>query len=106
MQVSIYQINPDRDTTHLIFSGWSEFQRQGYEQPPAKLYDRVYSYQADGETPEGVYYRFNMNHPADYKGRSLSMSDVVGFIWDTGERSYFFCDRIGFQPVAFDAPRE
>jgi hypothetical protein len=25
----------------------------------------------------------------------------VEFVWDTGERSCFFCDMIGFQPVGF-----
>jgi hypothetical protein len=29
------------------------------------------------------------------------MSDIVEFIWDIGERSCFFCDRFGFEPVEF-----
>lgn len=29
------------------------------------------------------------------------MSDIVEFIWDTGERNCFFCDFIGFKPVEF-----
>jgi len=101
MVVTIYQINPARDTEELIFQGWKEFAEKGYQRPPVGLYDKVYSYQAKSETPEHVFYRFNENFPADYTGRSLSMSDIVEFVWDTGERSCFFCDRIGFQPVDF-----
>jgi len=107
MRVRIYQINPKRDPERrLIFRGWKEFQQQGYERPPAELYDQVYSYWTKATTPEGVYERFNLNQPANYRGRSLSPSDVVEFLWDTGEHSFFFCDIIGFQPVEFDAERK
>jgi len=101
MTVTIYQINMERDTNRLAFSGWNEFERQGLVRPPAELYDRIYSYQTETETPEGVFECFNLRHPADYKGRSLSPSDVVEFILDTGERNHFFCDRFSFQPVEF-----
>jgi len=101
MTVTIYQIDLERDDKYLAFRGWSEFERQGYERPPAELYDRVYSYQTQTETPEDVFCRFNLYPPADFKGHSLSMSDVVEFIGDTGERSCFFCDTIGFQQVEF-----
>ena len=101
MTVTIYQINMERDSNRLAFSGWNEFEHQGLARPPAELYDRIYSYQTETETPEGVFERFNMRHPVDYTGRSLSISDVVEFVWDIGDRSCFFCDRIGFEPVEF-----
>ena len=103
MTVNIYQIIHESDAIGLIFRTWSEFEQQGHRRPPAHLYDRVYSYQTELGTPEGVFHRFNVNLPADYKGRSLSISDVVEFIWDTGERSCFFCDRIGFHAIEFDS---
>jgi len=61
----------------------------------------VLYYQTETETLEGVFERFNLRRPVDYTGRSLSMSDIVEFVWDTGERSCFFCDFIGFKPVEF-----
>jgi len=85
----------------LIFRCWSEFEHQRHKRPPARLYDRVYSYQAKSETPEGVYERFNLYHPADFKGRSLSVSDIVEILEDTGERKCFFCDSVGWKPVEF-----
>ena len=48
-----------------------------------------------------MFERFNLRRPADYTGRSLSPSDVVEFIWDTGEHNYYFRDIIGFKPVEF-----
>lgn len=101
MRVAIYQINTERDTKRLVFQSWAAFQRQGYQQPPPDIYDIVYTYQAELATAEGVYRRFNMDHPADYMGRSLSVSDIVEIVSDTGERSCFFCDRVGFHPIEF-----
>jgi len=101
--VNIYQINPERDSTQLIFRRWSEFVRQGRERPPAKIYDKVYSYEAESETPESVYMRFNIRLPEDFTGHSLSPSDIVEFVEDTGERGCHFCDRFGFQQVEFNS---
>ncbi|MCL2300940.1 MAG: YodL domain-containing protein [Firmicutes bacterium] len=101
MTVNIYQINHERDTMGLIFRCWSEFEHQRHKRPPTQLYDRVYSYQAKSETPEGVYERFNLYHPADFTGHSLSVSDIVEILEDTGERKCFFCDSVGWKPVEF-----
>lgn len=47
------------------------------------------------ETLEAIYTMFNINHPADYKGRSLSVSDLV-VLEGTGT---YFCDSIGFKQI-------
>ena len=44
---------------------------------------------------------FNLDHPKGYKGRSLSVSDVVEIIGADGESTYNFCDTVGFQKVNF-----
>ena len=44
---------------------------------------------------------FNLDHPDGYRGRSLSVSDVVEVVGE--EKSTFhFCDSIGFREVDFD----
>ena len=42
-----------------------------------------------------------MDHPEDYRARSLSMSDVVEIIEDNGS-SFYICDTFGFKEVPFD----
>ncbi len=79
----------------------------GYRQPSAGDYNLVYdgrvsvpAAETDDEVLERIYYRFNLEHPQDYRGRSLSMSDV-GELYDDAGRRYFYCDRMGFSPVKF-----
>lgn len=37
----------------------------------------VYSYESDDTNLESIFIRFNFNHPSDYHGHSLSVSDIV-----------------------------
>lgn len=49
---------------------------------------------------EHLFQMLNTEHPADYKARSLSVSDVVSLLDDDGER-FYYCDVFGFQPITF-----
>ena len=53
--------------------------------------------QTQGETLEAVYEKFNIDHPTDYKGHSLSVSDIVVLHQD-GENTAHFVDSFGFIP--------
>lgn len=48
-----------------------------------------------GQTLEAIYKQFNVAHPADFKGHSLSMSDIVA-LNQGGKVSYHYCDTVGF----------
>ena len=66
-------------------------------------YDRVYSGSveskgATGEVLESLFMRFNLEFPADYRSRSMSVSDVVVLHENGNDRAYF-CDSIGFVEV-------
>jgi hypothetical protein len=46
---------------------------------------------------------FNRNHPAEYCGRSLSVSDIVEVVSaQHTEPGFYFCDSVGFQKVSFE----
>lgn len=45
-----------------------------------------------------IFCKFNVNHPADFKGHSLSMSDIIVTNKD-GKREAFYVDQFGFAPV-------
>lgn len=51
-----------------------------------------------GTSLENIYYRFNQEHPADYRGRPLSVSDVV-VTNIAGEKKAYYCDRFGFKEL-------
>ena len=53
---------------------------------------------AAGTTLEDIYCTFNVDHPADFKGHSLSVSDVV-VLHQNGQDTAHYCDSVGFQQV-------
>ena len=51
-----------------------------------------------GSVLDNLEYRFNNEHPADYRHPSMSVSDVIAIKRD-GKVSYHYCDSFGFEPV-------
>ena len=50
--------------------------------------------QTEGETLEAIYEKFNIDHPEDYRGHSLSVSDIV-VLHQNGKNSAHFVDSFG-----------
>mgnify|MGYP000049016764 CR=1 FL=1 len=62
-------------------------------------YELVYSAPLAPETSlEDIYTRFNIDHPKDFKGHSLSVSDVV-VLHQNGQDAAHFVDSVGFRQV-------
>jgi hypothetical protein len=63
-------------------------------------YDKVYEAKARKEDSslDQIYMKFNANRPADFKGHSLSMFDVV-VLNEDGKKTAWFCDSYGFVEV-------
>jgi hypothetical protein len=63
-------------------------------------YNKVYEAPVTTETNtlDKLYIKFNIDHPADFKGHSLSMSDVV-VLNEDGKKTAWFCDSFGFKEV-------
>ena len=103
-EFSIYQINTDRDNNRVCFLGLDSLERfQHSKEVDPVLYDRVYDGKLDCNSLETIYEKFNIDHPADYKGRSLSVSDVVEIREsDTLNPGFYFVDSIGFKSISFD----
>lgn len=103
-EFSIYQINMDRDSANVCFIGMESLKRiKGTKEVNAAAYDRVYDGKMDCISLESIYQKFNVDHPADYKGRSLSVSDVVEIREsDTLNPGFYFVDSIGFKSISFD----
>ena len=103
-EFSIYQINTDRDNNRVCFLGLDSLERfQHSKEVDPSLYDRTYDGKLDCSSLETIYEKFNIDHPADYKGRSLSVSDVVEIREsDTLNPGFYFVDSIGFKAISFD----
>ena len=103
MKIRIYQINMDRDLNRVAFCGHDELERyQGSQEIDSMIYDKVFEGAVEASTLEDVYRIFNLQHPPEYRGRSLSVSDIVEVVdGGTAEPGFHYCDSIGFRKVDF-----
>lgn len=104
----LYQIDLETGSTiPYAFLSAEKLRELGYEQPRASDYRLVYDRgiycpdeQPEGDVLERIFQIFNLNHPKDYRGHSLSVSDAVE-LYDDKARKYFYCDSVGFSPTGF-----
>ena len=66
-------------------------------------YEFIFSGRLEGgkrtmDVLEALFFKFNTDHPKDYIGRSLSVSDVV-VLHENGHNRSFYVDSIGFAEV-------
>ena len=110
---AIYQLKPDPQYHNLRFASLSELRslsrKEGNHEDAAlgvteSRYDLVYSGAlspalAACRTPEsileGLYTRFNLNRPDDFRGHSLSVSDVIALNLN-GQTECYYTDSFGF----------
>lgn len=104
MNIRIYQINRSRDVNNVAFDGMELLERfQGSTKIDSSIYDKVFDDEVDCLSLEGVFGMFNTAHPADYRGRSLSVSDVVEIVEaENVKPGFYFCDSIGFKEIQFE----
>lgn len=103
MEIAIYQINMGRDHNRVAFQSLDELERfQNSSEIESEIYDKVFEGEVSCENLEDIYRMFNIDHPSGYKGRSLSVSDVVEVIGEDGKSTFNFCDSIGFKEISFD----
>ena len=74
-------IRDRRDTNNVAFMNYESLPKfQGSSEIDSSLYDKVFEGEVNCFTLEKLYEIFNLEHPAGYKGRSMSVSDVVEII--------------------------
>ena len=95
---SIYQIKGGDETRDFRFEPYDRLQAAGNVVDKAN-YELVYSAElTPGTSLEDIYTRFNIDHPKDFKGHSLSVSDIV-VLHQNGGNTAHYVDSIGFQNV-------
>ena len=94
----IYQLGDSEKARDYRFMGFDYIEKQGIKIVKDD-YNLIYSaplYPVD--TLDAIYEKFNIMHPADFKGHSLSVSDVI-VIQEEGKVSAHFVDRFGFREL-------
>ena len=95
---SIYQIKGGDETRDFRFEPYDRLQAAGNVVDRAN-YELVYTAPLAPETSlEDIYTRFNIDHPKDFKGHSLSVSDVV-VLHQNGQDTAHYVDSVGFRQV-------
>ena len=103
----IYQLKDTPELRDFHFAGTAELLKRGilsddFREIQPGNYNLVYAGelsdihgQSQREKLNAVYEKFNIDHPADYRGHSLSVSDIV-VLHENGENSAHFVDSFGF----------
>ena len=99
MKITIYQM---KETTHK-FKSYEWLEKDGVDvvKDFDNLYNKVYvynNYTSDTnnvyEVLEDLFCIFNLHHPSDYRGHSLSTSDVIDV-----DGVKYFCDSVGWKKL-------
>lgn len=108
----IYQLKDNPELRDFHFAGIESLKRRGiikdnldaikpenynlvYVGELSELSEDFIGLQTQGDKLEALYEKFNIDHPADYKGHSLSVSDIV-VLHENGKNSAHFVDSFGF----------
>ena len=92
---AIYQIDHGSKAMEYLFMGMDFVKSQGME-VTAGDYQCVYSgILQPSDNLDTLYSVFNQNHPADFRGHSMSVSDVV-ITNQNGDLRAFYVDSFGF----------
>ena len=87
---------------YAVFMNYDYLQSKGVT-PEHDGYDAIYTggladYGDNKTNLDMIYQRFNVDHPADFKGHSLSVSDIVA-LKQNGVVSCHYVDSIGFREL-------
>ena len=95
---SIYQLGDGDETRDYRFEPYDRLQAAGLAVDRAN-YELVYTAPlAPGTSLDDIFTRFNIDHPKDFKGHSLSVSDVVVLHQD-GQDTAHYVDRGDFKQI-------
>ena len=96
---SIYQVPPGPEGRNFRYRSYEDLQADGLS-VDRKNYQLVYTAPLDKDTTlDEIYRRFNIEHPSDYKGHSLSTGDIVVFRQDGKQTAYYVDEGADYRQV-------
>ena len=99
---AIYQLKIADTTADLHFMNYDYLQKKGIE-PQYENYELIYTGLLANDDSlidklEDLYRIFNIEHPQDFTGHSLSVSDIIA-LKQAGVISYHYVDSIGYKEL-------
>ncbi len=102
---AILQLRETDEARQNRFMGYAWLQKQGKE-PQFDQYEVVYAGNLPvGTGPEDLFARFNRDHPDDFTGHSLSVSDIVA-LKQNDVVTCLYTDNVGFRQLQNFLPGE
>ena len=102
---SIFQVKRGEEYARLSFNSWNElkklnisFDKNNYEEVYGGYVSDVSRSQGRGVILDNIYTKFNIDRPEDFRGHSLSVSDVIVLEENNGS-SAFYVDSFGMADV-------
>ena len=97
----VWQINDTNGRSPYKFMGYSFLEKYKFS-PSRRDYIKVYEANLEDMDLEDIFILLNTTRPEDFKGHSLSVSDIVVLkATDTGKESAFYVDSFGFKNLPF-----
>ena len=94
----LFQLKSTPETRYMQFESYDRLTKHGNTVSQSN-YGQVYSGKLfSGDTLDSIYERFNLQHPADFRGHSLSVSDVI-VMHQNGQDQAYYVDSFGFKQV-------
>ena len=95
---TIYQLKDGDGMRDYHFEPYDRLQAAGLAVETAN-YNLIYTAElTPGTSLEDIYTRFNIDHPADFRGHSLSVSDIV-VLHQNGQDTAHYVDSFGYKEV-------
>ena len=95
MKFKIYQIKNMRETAYC-FRGWDFAKNHSFT---IGDYEEVYAGERDKKhILSNLWEEFNIDHPADFRGHSLSVSDIVA-LKEKDFWYWYYCDSFGWEDI-------
>ena len=95
---TIYQLKDGDGMRDYHFEPYDRLQAAGLAVEAAN-YNLTYTAElTPGTSLEDIYTRFNIDHPADFRGHSLSVSDIV-VLHQNGQDTAHYVDSFGYKEV-------
>ena len=106
----IYQLKPNLELDSLRFEGTESLKRMGitkdnFDAIKPENYTLLYvgelselQKETQGATLEAIFEKFNLDHPEDFRGHSLSVSDIV-LLHQNGQNTAHFVDSFGYTEI-------
>lgn len=94
----IYQLKDEPQNRYLRFESYERLKAAGHEVKRSG-YEIVYSAKlSPGTGLDDIHTRFNIGRPSDFKGRSISVSDVI-VLHEGGKDTAHYVESFGFKDV-------